>query len=185
MTEGVRILVVDDDPSMARTLVDIFTVKGHQAEAVQSGAEALERIRAGSYDCVLSDIKMPGINGVELYRAIRQMEPELPVVLMSAYAADRLVREGLEEGVLACLAKPLDIHLLLGFFAALREECTVTVVDDDPAFCRTLDGVLKARGFNVTTAQDPAEVLQALAPDRHVVLLDMKLDGATGLDVFK
>ena len=89
------------------------------------------------------------------------------------------------EGVLACLAKPLDVNLLLGFFAALREECTVAIVDDDPGFCRTLDDILKARGFSVVTAQEPAEVLQALAPDGHVVLLDMKLDGTTGLDVLR
>ena len=72
-----------------------------------------------------------------------------------------------------------------GVAEALHKECTVAIVDDDPAFCRTLDDVLKARGFSVITAQDPAEVLQALAPDGHVVLLDMKLNGTTGLDVLK
>ena len=124
MSETLRILVVDDDPSMAKTLVDIFKVKGHQAEAAHSGPEALAKVAQGSFgsahrheysrwqdrhfDCVLTDVKMPGVNGVELYRALKARQPDLPVVLMTAYSTDRLVEEGLGEGAIAVLTKPLD-----------------------------------------------------------------------------
>ena len=67
MSELLRILVVDDDRRMAKTLVDIFRVKGYEAEAAHSGSEALEKVMGGpfgcaqngSFDCVLSDIRMP------------------------------------------------------------------------------------------------------------------------------
>ena len=122
MSDKLRVLIVDDDPRMAKTLKDILTVKGYEADVAHSGPEALEKTAETHFDCLLSDIKMPGINGVELFRAIRKTRPDLPVVLMSAYAHDELVKDGLEEGVIAVLAKPLDINALLSFFSTLRKE---------------------------------------------------------------
>ena len=103
MSEKLRILIVDDDRKMAKTLVDILKVKGYEAEAAHSGPDALDRLNKGRFDCLLTDIKMPQMNGVELYRAIKAMQPDLPVVLMTAYSTDNLVQEGLEEGAIATL----------------------------------------------------------------------------------
>ena len=122
MSETLRILVVDDGPSMAKTLVDIFKVKGYQAEAAHSGPEALAKMTQAHFDCVLSDVKMPGINGVELYRAIKARQPDLPVVLMTAYSTDSLVKEGLEEGVIAALTKPLEIEELFQLLTKIRHQ---------------------------------------------------------------
>ena len=155
MSEKLSILVVDDDPSMAKTLVDIFRVKGHQAEAAHSGPEALAKVTQAHFECVLTDVKMPEVNGVELYRAIKARRPDLPVVLMTAYSTDSLVKEGLEEGVIAALTKPLDINALLSFFSALRKERSIVIVDDNPEFARTLGDILRARGFAVTQITDP------------------------------
>ena len=191
MSDKLRILIVDDDQRMARTLADIFNVKGLRAEAVHSGSEALEKVRAGSgqtegqFDCILTDIKMPEMSGVELQSAIKAIQPDLPVVFMTAYAADKLVKEGLEQGAIASLAKPLDINLLLGFFYSLRKERAVVIIDDDPRFRKTLHDILQLRGFEVVEIADPTEILQALSPDGQVVLLDMKLNGVTGLDILK
>ena len=191
MSEELRVLVVDDDQQMAKTLTDIFRVKGYRAEPAHSGVEALEKVKAaaeeaeGQFDCVLTDIKMPGMSGVELHRAVKAIDPELPVVFMTAYAADIMVREGLEEGAIASLAKPLDINLMLNFFSTLRKESTIVIIDDDANFCKTLHDILEARGFNVIEIADPADVMQALMPDGQVALLDMKLKGSSGLDVLK
>ena len=185
MEDKLRILVVDDDRMMARTLVDILKVKGHKAEAVHSGSEALEKVTASLFDCVLTDIKMPEVNGVELYRAIKTRQPDLPVVLMTAYSTDRLVEEGLEEGAIAALTKPLDINRLLCFFSSLRKERSIVIVDDDPQFCKTLGGILRARGFAVTQVTDPHSVVERLGADGQVVLLDMRLNNISGLGVLR
>jgi DNA-binding NtrC family response regulator len=170
---------------MAKTLRDILTVKGFQADAVYSGPEALEKVETEHYDCVLSDIKMPDLNGVELFRSIKSRQPDLPVVLMTAYAADTLVQEGLQEGVIANLTKPLDINLLLNFFSSLHRERSIAIVDDDPHFCQTLGDILRARGFKVTSICDPHTVEDKLQADEQVVLLDMKLNHISGLDVLQ
>ena len=122
MKDQLRILIVDDDRRMARTLTDILKVKGYEAEMAHSGPEALEKVEKGHFDCILSDIKMPEVNGVELYRAIKEIDADLPVVLMTAYSHDKLVNEGLKEGAIAVMTKPLDINALLSFFSALRKE---------------------------------------------------------------
>ncbi len=183
MSETLRILVVDDDHSMAKTLVDILKVTGYEAEAAHSGAKALEKVAERPFDCVLTDIKMPEVDGVELYRAIKARQPELPVVLMTAYSTDKLVEEGLEEGAIANLTKPLDINLLLSFFTYLRKERSVVIVDDDPEFAKTLGDILRVRGFAVTQVTDPHSVVESIGADGQVVLLDMKLNHINGLDV--
>ena len=119
MSESLRILIVDDDRRMTKTLGDILSVKGFQTELAYSGKEAIESVQTKAFDCVLTDIKMPGLNGVELQRVIKRDHPEMPVVLMTAYAKDALVNQGLEEGAIAALTKPLDINMLLGLISSL------------------------------------------------------------------
>jgi len=185
MTEKLRILVVDDDRRLSRTLVDILTIKGHQAEAAYSGPEALDMVKQEQFDCVLSDIRMPEMSGVELHRAIKEAQPQVPVVLMTAYSSDRLVQEGLEQGALAILTKPLDINNLLCFLSSLRRQQSVVIVDDDPVFCQTLGDILEARGFAVSKLTDPSGVAESLDSDELAVLLDMKLNSIGGLEVLK
>jgi CheY-like chemotaxis protein len=108
-----RVLVVDDDPFMARTLCDILRLEHYEADTAFSGPEALRKMAAVSYGCVVSDIRMPGMNGLELQQAIKVAYPRVVVVLMTAYAADELIQAGLESGVLAVLNKPVDIDELL------------------------------------------------------------------------
>jgi len=112
-----RILVADDDPGIAGTLVDIFRLKKYQADGVYSAAEALQKVMENHYDCILSDVKMPGMNGIELSRAIIEILPEITVVLMTAYATDEQVMAARREGVFKVLTKPLDIDELLDYIA--------------------------------------------------------------------
>jgi CheY-like chemotaxis protein len=104
--------VVDDNEGLAKTLVNVLRIKGYGAEAVHSGAEALSRMDEHDFDWVVSDIKMPGITGVELNRTIKTRHPRVRFLLMTAYSTDSLVEQGLNEGALACLDKPLDLERL-------------------------------------------------------------------------
>jgi CheY-like chemotaxis protein len=182
---GLRILIVDDDQRMTRTLADILTLAGHEAVEAASGPQALEKVRAQAFDCVLTDVRMPGMNGVDLYRQLRQSQPGLPVVLMTAYAADEIIRQGLEEGAVGVFDKPLNMTHLLGFFASLAKNRTVAIVDDDPTFCKTLGDILRQRGFTVNQITDPYTDVELMTSDTQVILLDLKLNSINGLDVLK
>jgi two-component system response regulator HydG len=119
MSCALRILIVDDDTNMAKTTAAVLRIKGYGAETAYSGSEALDKMVEDSFDCLLSDIKMPGINGVELYRAIKVQRPRLPCILMTGYSSDNLVQEGLREGALAVLTKPVKIEKMLAMLAQI------------------------------------------------------------------
>jgi DNA-binding NtrC family response regulator len=193
MTIPLNVLIVDDDRMMAKTLKDILTIKGFQADLSYSGAEALTKIQNTidnnltniPFDCVLSDIKMPGFNGVELFKAIRNIQPNLPVVLMTANTEDYLVKEGLRAGVMAVLDKPLNIGHFLSFLTKLSEKQSVIIVEDDPEFCGILGSALNLHGFKVNALTHPAGLMAQLEQERSVLLLDMRLGNQSGLSVLE
>jgi two-component system response regulator HydG len=185
MNGKLRILIVDDDQRMTRTLADILSLSGYTTVQAFSGPEALAKLRTQAFDCVLTDVRMPGMDGVEFHRQLRLTRPGLPVVLMTAYAADDIVRKGLDEGIVGVFDKPLNINLLLGFFASLAKNRTITIVDDDPAFCKTLGDILKQRGFSVVKITDPHADVERIASNSQVILLDLKLNNINGLEILK
>jgi len=186
MKEQLKVLVVDDDQSMVKTICDILRIGGFGAEPAFSGEEALKKVKQETPDCVLMDIKMPGINGVEALRMIKEFSPDLPVILMSAYATDEQEEEARKLGALSLLSKPIDVQLILFFLSVLKKEESILIVDDDPAFCKTLKDILQARGFRVETLLAPEKVLEEMEREyKEVVVLDLKLGDVDGVDVLK
>jgi two-component system, NtrC family, response regulator HydG len=186
MVDNVKVLVVDDDRRMVRTICDILRIKGYQAEPAYTGEEAVEKVKTWGPDCVLMDIKMPGMDGVKALNIIKSLMPGLPVVLMSAYATDEQIEEAKRQGAYAVLTKPVDLQLVLSFVSLVRKEESILIVDDDPVFSATLKDILQARGYRVETEVDPDKVLRHMEHDyKLVVILDLKLGKADGLDVLK
>lgn len=118
MSENACILVVDDNPLMTKTLVDILSATGYTVHAAYSGSEALKILETNAVDILLTDVRMPDMNGVELYRKTRETHPNMVTFLMTAYAADHIIHAGMAEGIKTVLTKPLDIDMLLMLFSA-------------------------------------------------------------------
>jgi DNA-binding response OmpR family regulator len=105
---------------------------------------------------------------------------------MTAYASDSLVSEGLEEGAIAVLTKPLDINILLGFISSLRKDRKVVIIDDDPVFCDMFRGVLEERDYDVISITDPEQFSEVIDQGEDlIVLLDMKFETTNGLEVMQ
>jgi len=120
MSEALSILVVDDDPSMASTLADILDVKGYIVHSAFSGTEALQVLRDHPVDVMLTDVRMPDMNGVALFRETRKTHPKLTTFLMTAYAADEIIQKGMAEGIKTVFNKPVDINLLVSIFSVCK-----------------------------------------------------------------
>lgn len=186
MNENLNVLVVDDDRRMVKTICDILLVKGHSAEPAFCGEEAIEKVKAKDFDCVLMDLKMEGIDGIETLRMIKKVAPGLPVVMMSAYATEEQMEEARKEGAYSILTKPVDIQLVLSFLSLLRKEESVLIVDDDPEFCRTLKDILESRGCQVETEGRAGKVLERMEKDyKLLVLLDIKVGNTDGVDILR
>lgn len=181
-----KILVVDDDQRIVKTTCDILKIKGHEAIAAYSGEEGVEKVRSATPDCVLMDIKMTSINGVEAMKRMKEIVQALPVVLVSAYATDELMEEAKRAGAYAVLGKPLNFPMILSFLSLLRKEESILVVDDDPDFCRTLKDILTLRGFHVETESEPQNVLEHLERDyKLTIVLVLKPGTVNGVDVLQ
>jgi CheY-like chemotaxis protein len=121
MNNQTTILVVDDNPPMAKTLADILTLKGYAVHTAYSGVEALKILECNEVHILLTDVIMPDMDGVELYRQTRKTHPHLITFLMTAYAADDIIHQGIAEGIKTVLTKPVDINLFLNLVMAIEQ----------------------------------------------------------------
>jgi two-component system response regulator PilR (NtrC family) len=100
-----KILVVDDEQSMTQFLGIVLRKEGFQVTTVNNGREALEKVKAENFDVVITDIKMPGMDGIQLLQGIKKHDPTLPVVIMTAYASQQSAIDAVNLGAFQYMIK--------------------------------------------------------------------------------
>ncbi|MBI1796120.1 MAG: sigma-54-dependent Fis family transcriptional regulator [Candidatus Eisenbacteria bacterium] len=100
-----KILVVDDEQSMTQFLSIVLRKEGFQVTAVNNGKDALDKVRAEGFDVVITDIKMPGMDGIQLLSQLKKHDPSLPVVIMTAYASQQSAIDAVNMGAFQYLIK--------------------------------------------------------------------------------
>ncbi|MFQ5700736.1 MAG: response regulator [Acidobacteriota bacterium] len=108
----VRILIVDDEPSVREILCMFLQDHGYEAEAVEDGTKALERIPSLHPQVVFLDVAMPGINGLRTLEKIRELDPECAVVMMSGHANHQAALHAMDMGAHDFVQKPFDFSYL-------------------------------------------------------------------------
>ncbi len=103
-----KILVVDDEDKMRALLCMMLNRRGHTADGAADGGQALEQAQKRSYDMVISDIRMPNMDGIEMLRALRQMQINIPVVFITAFATVNSAVEAMKEGAVDYITKPFE-----------------------------------------------------------------------------
>jgi len=120
MDDTLSILVVDDFPFYVDTLAAVLDVNGFIVQKAYSGAKALEILKDHPVDILLTDVNMPGMDGVELYRKTKKIHPSISAIFMTAYAPNELIEQGRAEGVKAILEKPLDFDFLVTLISSIK-----------------------------------------------------------------
>jgi DNA-binding NtrC family response regulator len=113
MAEPIRILVVDDNEDLLTTFTRILKRKGFYVETAADGLSAVDRYLRGDFDVTLMDIIMPGLNGVEAFRLIREIDPGASVILMTGYSDEDLIQLAINEGAQCVLHKPVRIDKMV------------------------------------------------------------------------
>jgi len=108
--EPVKILVVDDEEIVLRFACDALRSQGHLVEGALSAQEALKKVKEEKYDFILTDIKMPEMDGVELIKAAHQIDSNIGALFMTGYASMETAREAVQEGAYDYVLKPFDLH---------------------------------------------------------------------------
>src|SRR6187549_2944521 len=126
-----RILIVDDEPDTCSNLSDILVDLGYLVDTAHDGFAALELIDQNSYDIALLDLRMPGMDGLELYRRIREISAGTVAIVVTAYASSDTAKSVMSAGAWKILPKPVNIGSLLGLVAKALDTPLILVVDDD------------------------------------------------------
>jgi CheY-like chemotaxis protein len=172
-----KYLLVDDNLAFAENLAEILRDGGAEVTVAESGAEALELAKATRFDALVTDMRMPVMSGAQLVHEIRQVDPALPAIVITAYTGENDLSAAREEGLLAVLPKPAPIERLKELLAVARRDGLVELVEDDSAFADNLAEALRDRGFSAIMARSvgDAERLGGVRP--FVALVDLRLPG--------
>src|SRR5438128_420352 len=106
------ILIVDDELSMRQFLTHLFHRDGHAIRTAENGRQAMELLREQPADVVISDVKMPDMGGIELLRAARELQPNIEIIMMTAFANEATAHEAFLLGAFDFVHKPFDNELL-------------------------------------------------------------------------
>src|SRR5437867_391603 len=157
---------------MVKTLCDVLTFKGWDVTAAYSGDVAVQMAWKEPFDVVLMDIKMPGMDGVAAFKAMKEAKPDVRVILMTAYAENDRISEAQREGVIRVMSKPVDVTMLMSLLAtSVRGAHPVLLIDNDITFLKTLSDVLTLRGFRTVLAENLAQAGRLITEQRPAAIL--------------
>jgi DNA-binding NtrC family response regulator len=103
-----RLLVVDDERGIVIALKGLFTKEGYEVETAESGEEALEKVKAGLFHVIITDLSMKGMSGLELLKHVRELDPACAVLMITAFGTQRIAVEAMKAGAEDYLPKPFD-----------------------------------------------------------------------------
>lgn len=127
--EPIKIVLVDDDEGICDSLAKILTKKGYYVDPFVSGFKALKSMEKASYDILITDLKMPEMNGIELLREARIINPELGVIIMTGFGEISSYLEAIDLGAAEYLNKPIksrELELIIKKLTKGKEESLET-----------------------------------------------------------
>lgn len=202
----IKLLLVDDEEKFLRSSSQALDRRGFDVEVAPNGVTALEMVGRGGFDVVVLDVKMPDIDGIEVFRQIRETLPDLPVVLLTGHSSIDDAFLTSRDGIADYLSKPIDMdELSTRLHEVIRkarrrtktdsegpkplgpaELIRVMLVDDEVEFLKALKKAFERRHMDVITAENGYEALRLLNESLvDVVVLDVKMPGMDGLEVLR
>ena len=120
--EKTLILVVDDQFGDRETLKVILKDKGYRVATAQNGVEAIKMVKSRHYDIIFLDVRLPGIDGVETFERVKEIDPEATVIMMTGYTEEDLLEKAVSEGAYTCIYKPFDMEKVVGLVERISRE---------------------------------------------------------------
>jgi len=192
-----KILVIDDEQESCKLLSDYLKRHRFEVEIAFDGQEGLEKVKLNPPDLVLCDISMPGLNGVEVLKKIKECNPGIIAIMLTGYGTMDSAIECLKLGAYDHIGKPVELEKLLALIKeALEKERNpmnsknvknkILIIDDEPQLVESLAVRLKASGYAVSTAPDGVSGINKFKEEPpDLVILDIMMPGLSGLDTLR
>src|SRR5438445_5201701 len=164
MAEPATLLVADDDPGLRESLERTLTREGYRVGLASDGRAALERVQAGGVDLIVTDLKMPGLTGLELLRAAKAILPDVDVILLTAFGTIEEAVKAMKDGAYDFITKPFQRAQLLRVVRQALERRDL--IQQNRALQQRLDALL----------QHGAVVGNSPAFQRMIALIDQVAD---------
>lgn len=187
----IRVLVADDEKIIRDFFSRLLSLQGLEVVVAEDGYKTVELAKESSFDLFFLDVKMPGLDGLETYRKIRQINPQAVVVMMTGYAVEDILEHAQKEGAYASIRKPFDISEIKDIVDKIGREKTkptlnVLVIDDDPAVLNFFANLLKSKNHKYKITHDREEALVAARAEKFdLVFLDLVLKDINGVELYK
>jgi DNA-binding NtrC family response regulator len=117
----IKVLLVDDEEGYVNVLAKRMTKRQVEVSIALSGSEAIQTLRKKDFDVAVVDLKMEDIDGIEVLKIFKKMDPELPVVMLTGHGSEKAARDGLALGAFDYLTKPCDLEDLLATISKAAE----------------------------------------------------------------
>ncbi len=183
MKDKPTILVVDDNQDLLETFAMILKRRGYSVQTAGDGLSAINKFKEQDFDVTLMDIVMPEMNGVDAFKKIKEIQPEAPIILMTAYSDEELIQNARDEGVCNIIHKPIRIDQLIELINETAGSEPILIVDDDADICETLTKILELQGYDVLTAASGEEAVTVTRKKTcQMAFIDVKLPNIDGLE---
>jgi FixJ family two-component response regulator len=188
MTRGL-ISVVDDDESIRRTTTFLIESFGFRAAAFESAENFLKSGQLHDTSCLIVDVQMPGMNGLELQNELAAAGYDIPIIFITAYDNKVSRQQAMQAGAVAFLGKPFsDEELLQTIRSASREfkatKDLISVVDDDESIRRTTTLLIESFGFRAAAFASAESFLKSgLLHDTSCLILDVQMPNMNGFEL--
>jgi len=200
----IKLLMVDDEKEFLETSARALGRRDFDIHLAYDGTTALQMMQQDQFDIVVLDVRMPGLDGVEVFRRIQEMWPYVPVILLTGHGSINQAFQTSKEGVADYLTKPCDIDELTSHIKDIlartgmrsrppkapsdegEELIHVLLVDDEVELLESLKRILERRQMEIHIAQNGENALELLKDTFvDVVVLDVKMPGIDGLEVLE
>jgi len=189
-----KVLVIDDDATVLNSLKTFIAKTGYATLTAENGAKGLAIFEKEKPEIVVSDIKMPDMDGFEVLRRIKKISSTVEVILITGYGNYDLAIQSLQEGASDYLEKPIDFHQLAIALGRCSEKVTqkmeleakaVVLICEDETMARSkLSSILEKEGYQVFQAENGRSALELFVNNKiDIALVDIKMPGMDGLSV--
>jgi DNA-binding response OmpR family regulator len=107
-----KILIIEDDDEMRALLRDVIEEEGYKIDSVNNGSEAFRKLVKETFDLIITDIRMPGLTGLDILPGMRKLQPEASIIVITAFGSEEIQRKAFERGANAYLEKPIHFQNL-------------------------------------------------------------------------